>query len=150
MHAYSGVAYRADFALCRWFNDDVVVFEKAIRFKEEEIARFIKASTEAGWDSTVLTELKEKIDLVVTDYNTKTNNDTEYAIVTVMNEINDLIEENGAFYKMYGEDDIFFNILQNLIKLDIPLLSAIIRLVKLLFSAELNLLTLLKLTFNIG
>jgi hypothetical protein len=58
-------------------------------------------------------ELKEKIDLVVTDYNTKTNNDTEYAIVTVMNEINDLIEENGAFYKMYGAEkpliyDLFY------------------------------------------
>ena len=45
-------------------------------------------------------ELKEKIDLVVSNYNTKSNNNTEYSVVSVMNQINDLIGENGAFYKM--------------------------------------------------
>jgi len=39
---------------------------------------------------------------------------------------NKIILTGGAFYKMYGEDDIFFNILQNLIKLDSRILILII------------------------
>ena len=34
-------------------------------------------------------ELKEKIDLVVANYNTKSSNNTEYEVVSVMNQIND-------------------------------------------------------------
>jgi F-type H+-transporting ATPase subunit gamma len=38
-------------------------------------------------------ELKEKIDLVVAEYNKKPNNDTEYEVISVMNKINELISQ---------------------------------------------------------
>ena len=50
-------------------------------------------------------ELKEKIDLVVANYNTKSSNNTEYEVVSVMNQINDLIEDNGAFHKINGAEN---------------------------------------------
>jgi DNA polymerase III sliding clamp (beta) subunit (PCNA family)/GNAT superfamily N-acetyltransferase len=49
-------------------------------------------------------ELKEKIDSVVVKYNEKPK-DGEYGVISLMNEINDLIEENGAFHTLKGAEN---------------------------------------------
>ena len=49
-------------------------------------------------------ELKEKIDSVVVRYNEKPN--SEYNnIISLMNEVNDIIEKNGAFYNLKGGEN---------------------------------------------